>query len=934
MDEKTTYAVVDIETTGGNVQSGDRIIQFGCVLIENDQIVHQFAVDINPLRSIPKEIEHLTGISNQSVAHAPYFEDVAATLANLLEGCVFVAHNIQFDYSFLSEEFIRCGMPPLNLKGIDTVELSQILLPTEPSFTLNDLMNSLQIVHQNPHQADSDAYATGELLLLLKQKVQLLPLVTVEKLAELAANCTMDTELFFSTHLREMRENVSALSDQIVIKNGLAIQNKAVSFEHIQYRKEQVYPETVEGKNTLFQSHFDLRNTQMRMMDKIHQTLNNSDESHLAIEAPTGIGKTLGYLFPAVYHATSEKPIVISTYTTLLQQQLMQKDLPQLQKVIPFPIQAALLKSKSHYLHLSKFAHLLEEPVHQKLEAVYRMRVLVWLTQTKTGALDELNLTNYNHDFWNKVRHRGWLGDEKLDDWYEEDFYLHAQKQVRHASIIVTNHAYLCHDLQNEKQTLKPFASLIIDEAHHLSEVASQSTSNIFRYYEMQKALKWLGKTDDAASLMGILSGLEEKATESLKFLLRNLDMDFYLLNESLSTLIDELLSYCRDQIQREETIQDRHDIPFDSDKSSIKLKKMTKKVSQLLNEVCFLGLEVVQSLHKEKERFTQNELHQITDFYDSIIELDQQKTVFDLVFHRNSEHEVTWFSFAEKSPKNSFSIHQTSVSTHDFLKEQLVQKIPTIVYTGATLEVDGSFDYFQKQIGESHLRTLKLASAYDYEKQVKFWVPKEVTPIKSMTKKRYTEMIVHYLDLITKNSSENMLVLFTSFEVLQNVHELLKRHPGFVGREILAQGLSGSRERILKRFFRAQGGILLGADSFWEGVDLPGKSLSIIVVTRLPFESPDRPFVKAKHHWLKKKQINPFYSDTIPKASLRLKQGLGRLVRSETDKGIFIVLDERLIHSNFGQKMQQSLPEGICIEEIQEAKMEAEIKNFLSEPL
>lgn len=932
MDGKTTYAVVDIETTGGNVQTGDRIIQFGCVLIENDQIVHQFAVDINPLRTIPKEIERLTGISNQSVAHAPYFEDVAATLANLLNGCIFVAHNIQFDYQFLSEEFVRCGLPPLNQQGIDTVELAQILLPTESSFALNELMNALQIEHKNPHQADSDAYATGELFLLLKRKAQQLPLVTVERLAELAVNCTMDTELFFSMNLEEMRQEVAELPADILIKKGMAIQKKTVSYEQISYREKNEYPVKAKDKEILFQHQFELRNTQIQMMDEIHYTLKDIEKSHLAIEAPTGIGKTIGYLFPAVYHATKDKPTVISTYTTLLQQQIMQKDIPQLQQIVSFPIQAAILKGKGHYLHLSKFDHLLDEPVHQKLEAVYQMKVLVWLTQTKTGDLEELNLTNYNHDFWGKIRHRGWLGDEKQDDWYDEDFYLHALKLVQHASLIITNHAYLCHDFQNEVQVLKPFDALIVDEAHHLSEVASQSTANIFRYYDIQKALKWLGKTEDTESLMGILAVLEERATESLKHHLRDIDMTLYLLNESLSSLVDEWLLYCRDQIIETDFLKDRYDIPFDEEKSSVKFKRNSKGFLQLMREAALLGIKVVERLYNEKERFSQNELHKITEFYDLMTDLENQASVFDTIFNRKLDQYVTWFSFAEKSPKNSFSVHQMAISNQHFLKKHLVENISNIIYTGATLEIDGSFDYFQKQIGETHLRTLKLASSYDYAKQVKFWVPKEVTPIKSMNKKRYAEMVVHYLNLVSKNSNENMLVLFTSFETLYEVYEVLKKHPAFSGREIVAQGLSGSRERILKRFFRSQGGILLGADSFWEGVDLPGKSLSIIVVTRLPFESPDRPFVKAKHHWLKKNHVNPFYSDTVPKAALRLKQGLGRLIRSQTDKGVFIVLDERLIHSNFGKKMQQSLPEGILIEEIEETSIEKQLSEFLTD--
>ena len=932
MDEMTTYAVVDIETTGGNVQSGDRIIQFGCALIENNQIVQQFATDVNPLRSIPKEIEHLTGISNQSIVHAPYFEDVATTIYNLLDGCIFVAHNIQFDYHFLSEEFVRCGLPPLNLKGIDTVELAQILLPTEPSFTLNDLMNSQNIVHTNPHQADSDAYATAELFLLLKQTLKSLPLVTVEKLALIAPNCTMDTEIFIHSTLKEMKQQIADLSEDTMIKKGLAIRKKEVPFEQDAYREPKAYPQHQQEKADLFQPQFELRGTQIEMMDAVQETF-AAEKEHLIIEAPTGIGKTFGYLVPAVYNASSDNPIVISTYTTLLQQQLFHKDLVQLQEMIPFPIQAAILKSKSHYIHLSKFDSLLKEPVTQKLEAIYQMRILVWLTQTETGDLDELNLTNYNQPFWNKIRHRGWIGNETEDDWYEEDFYLHAQKLVQHAGIIVTNHAYLCHDLQKEDKTLKHFQRLIIDEAHHLSEVAQQSTSQVFRYYYLQKLGKWLGKKEDKSSLIGQLMELVDKPTASITHQIENIEMSAYFLMESLSVFVDELLQFCWGHIPQSD-YKDRYDVLYDREEHAVTFKRTTKKILSLMNEVSYLGFEVVDALFKERERFTQTELHLVTDFYDCLTDLKKQQDIFAAVFHQSNEQEVTWFSFAEKTPKNSFTAQQSYVSNHHFLKEQLVDKVATIIYTGATLEVDDSFDYFQKQIGESNVKTLKLDSPYDYEKQVKFWVPEGITPVKSMSKKRYAQMIVQYLSTICKNSDENVLVLFTAFEPLHDVYEQLQKKPEFFGREILAQGLSGSRERILKRFFRSQGSILLGADSFWEGVDLPGKALSILVVTRLPFESPERPYVKAKHYWMKKNHLNPFYVDTLPKATLRLKQGLGRLVRSQTDKGVFIVLDERLLYSNFGKLMQRSLPKGMAIEEIAEEKMEAELRKFLTDEM
>lgn len=205
-----TYAVVDIETTGTNPKE-DRIIQFGCVMIESGRITSRFSIDIHPGRKISKQIQHLTGITNQRVQKAPYFEDVAQTIYNLLADTIFVAHNIYFDYNFLNHELMRCGLPSLKIPGIDTVELAQIFLPTEPSFRLADLSESLGFIHENPHQADSDAEVTGQLLLLIEERMRKLPIITLEQIARLSRHTGMDTSRFIYHVIEEMKENQSHL---------------------------------------------------------------------------------------------------------------------------------------------------------------------------------------------------------------------------------------------------------------------------------------------------------------------------------------------------------------------------------------------------------------------------------------------------------------------------------------------------------------------------------------------------------------------------------------------------------------------------------------------------------------------------------------------------------------------------------------------------
>ncbi|MCA9766291.1 MAG: ATP-dependent DNA helicase DinG [Carnobacterium sp.] len=933
MKEKSTYAVVDIETTGGNVANGDRIIQFGCVLIEEDRIVQQFAVDINPLVNIPKKIELLTGITNQAIANAPYFEDVAPTIFSLLEGCIFVAHNIQFDYGFLNEELKRCGMPSLRNKGIDTVELAQIILPTEPSFRLNDLAVTFNFSHQNPHQADSDAYVTAELFLALKKKLKQFPLITIEQLIELAEHCTMNTNLFFKDTLSEMREEHPLLPETILVKKGLALRKKQVSMEQNSHRIQSAYPINLMDKENLFLNHLTTRTLQNTLMDEVYQYFFESHSGHFAIEAATGIGKTLGYLVPLSYLATPDNPVIISTYTTLLQKQLIEKDIVQLNSILPFTVHAAIVKSKHHYLHLSKFKEVLNEPHENLTDTLLKMRTLTWLTQTVTGDIDELNLTNYMQPFWEKVRHRGWADDYSQDPFSEQDFYLHAKEQIKHASMVITNHAFLLHDLKREEPVLPSSQRIIIDEAHHLPDVAAEAASDSFSYHVNQKVLKKMGKLSDDKSMISQLNQLNLKTKTINPSQLRSVEMSVLTLEEALSDFFEAILLYTQQELMETTSVADQVDLPFiKTENWSLELKKLTKKINTVLNDLVFFGYDIVHQTSSQRESFTYLERYLLDDFSDLITKIEEQKNSFSRLFQRTNQNELIWFSFKQKNPKNSFIIKQSVMDSSLFIKKYLIEKKESILYIGATLSIDSDFTYFENKLGESDLRKLSIATPYDYKNQARIFIPADLKPIKQLSKGHYAKMIVDYLELITSTTNENILVLFTANETLQDVYNLLQQQPSLLGRELLAQGISGSRDRMLKRFFHATGGILLGADSFWEGVDLPGKSLKIIIVTRLPFEPPERPLVKAKYRWLEEQGLNPFIVDALPKATLRMKQGLGRLIRSEKDKGIMVVLDDRLVKASYGDKIMNALPDKLTKEIVSKEELKNKIALFLNE--
>ena len=282
---KKTYAIVDLETTGSSFKRGDRIIQFGCTLLQAGKIVQEINITINPGRKIPDIIEKLTGIKNKDVKEAPYFEDVCDFIYNTLEGCVFVAHNVHFDYHFLDSSFQEVGMPPLSLRAMDTVELTKILYPTLSSYRLGDLSNHFVLTHDNAHDAASDAHATAELFLQLKEKANNLPLVTLEKLNFLSAHCQVDNDSFFYESYETAKEMRSALPQKIYVKNGLALKEKEILSEQTAYREKEVADFSEVAKRLMANHGLEIRSEQIEMMQSLFDFHQAETSQNLAIEA-------------------------------------------------------------------------------------------------------------------------------------------------------------------------------------------------------------------------------------------------------------------------------------------------------------------------------------------------------------------------------------------------------------------------------------------------------------------------------------------------------------------------------------------------------------------------------------------------------------------------------------------------------------------------
>lgn len=491
----TKFVVIDLETTGNNPKTGDRIIQFAAVVVENGMIIERFSSLINPNRSIPTFIGELTGLNDEMVKDAPLFSEIASKVNTMLEGAYFVAHNVLFDLSFLQEELIQAGYEGFYGFVLDTVEMARFLFPTADGYKLSDLAEQENLTHDRPHQADSDAEVTAELLIILMKMLTALPNRTIQQLSLLSGGLKSDLQQLMEEILAEKVKEVEILPESIEIHHELALKKLATDEINISYQDIHQYPASEEGKIELVKQgiqSFEKRTGQFVMMDGVYDSFQNN--THALIEAGTGVGKSLGYLLPVAYFSKQKMlPVVVSTHTIQLQEQILYKEIPLLAKMLPFKVKSVLLKGRNHYLCLEKFTRALREENDNYDTSLTKMQILVWLTRTETGDRDELNLSSGGNIFWNKIRNEQ-TNLTRNNTWLEKDFYLRAKSSAKDADIIITNHSLLLSELTGDNKILPEFDYVIIDEGHHFEKAASQFVGLSLDYLSTRLLINQFGQ--------------------------------------------------------------------------------------------------------------------------------------------------------------------------------------------------------------------------------------------------------------------------------------------------------------------------------------------------------------------------------------------------------------------------------------------------------
>nr|WP_263848837.1 helicase C-terminal domain-containing protein [Lacticaseibacillus thailandensis] len=882
-------------------------------LIQHHKVIQTYSQLVNPDSRIPVAIQRLTGIHPQDLVSAPYFDEIAPVLRQMLSETVIVAHNVNFDYPFLNAEFARVGLRTLANDALDTVQLAQILLPNSVSYRLSDLTHLLNIQHNNPHQADSDAVSTAKLLIELSRRFRQLPGPTQQQLARLGQGLLRQT----GKYLQYLARDAQPLTGHYLMKRGVVIANPAPERQSRAARAGrglQEYPAKEAAKRKMIKragGQLRFRYAQARMMDRVYANATN-DQQPLVIEAGTGLGKSLGYLIPYSFVATPDNKVIIATSTTVLQSQLMNSTIPLVEQLVGHPVDAVTLKSPRHYIDLNKFATTLHDSEVKGISLVLQMQILVWLTSTKTGDLDELHTASTQSAFFVRIQHTGNFGTEYSNPFYKVDFYRNALRRVDAAAIVVTNHAYLAAHYTDDAFSGQPF--LVVDEAQHFAENAANAFTVRLNLKKLHYALNQFDRIIGGPDTRGLAAIYADN--QIMSYQLRSLQLATDKALNLVAGIQTRLFHHYFAHQQRP------HNGFMELNLSHADIQTIIDRFTPVAQDILGLSNQILTIADTLLTDYTQNENHFLTSdirtfqhLEDVAAGLSEQLGPMTALTEHNpllTDAQVAVPSLTLRHPDDltSLNVNWRVFDVRDHL-QNLLRNFTAPVFTGGTLTIRKDAQFLTNQLGYPALpdtQVMTLRSPFKYKQQARVMIAADAPHINDLSAKQYADYLTNAIERLADNEHQT-LVLFNSLTVIGHVFARLNRRPIADRKEILAQGVTGSAARIARRFAVSRNSVLLGAASFFEGVDYPDKQLETVILTRLPFDMPNDPVIKARYDNIKASGADPFTQDAVPRATLRLRQSFGRLIRRESDRGVFIVLDDRLTRTSYGRGMQKSLP-------------------------
>lgn len=899
--------VLDIETTGYD-SDRDRIIEVAAAIMRGPEILDRFETLVDPLIPIPKEITKLTGITDRMVEGMPCAEEAVSALSRFADGRQVVAHNGMFDRSFLE----KVGGPGcVGGEWVDSLVLVRLGMSRLRSHRLCDLAQIfVDDVEGEAHRAAYDVEVLSRVWRTALIGIGDLDRGVLGRIADLARSTSWPERYWIeraadvagkaSYDLKEVRRTRVAAdkADTLVDADDLGCACPDPSEVLAEFSAEGIAGRMYDG--------FEARQEQVEMAGAVLEAFGTS--THVAIEAGTGVGKSIAYLVPAARFALMNGVGVgVATKTNALMDQLVHHELPRLDEALGGGLRHVALKGYDHYPCLRKLERLameLEESADADRVSAVAM-LLAWTSQSSWGDLDSINM-HWRRDIRSTVQASQADCTHKRCRYFPYLCYLHGvRRRASSAHIVVTNHALLFRDVISMGGILPPIRHWVVDEAH-----AAES--------EARKQLTMGAGHQDLSVILASLHGRRGGLLEGLRKRLRN--------NERAAEVLS-LVVRMEDEIGRCATltdsmfdfVKDLAPLAGDSDYDGAELwvtqgvresgpwgtvASTGRSLARRIESVITDGRELMTMLEQWGSDYTD----QRADLAGLLTRLADQHA--GLVAVVDGEDESLVYS-AELDRRPGVPVERLIASRLDIgeaLAQDMYPRSHSVVFTSATIATGESFAHFAHSVGldrlpDTSVRTLRLTSSYDFERQMAVYVPTDMPEPREAT---YLDRLTQMLEQVHKAMGGSVLTLFTNRRDMERVHAALEPRLRTAGLDIIVQRRGTSAKRLRDEFLADERLSLFALKSFWEGFDAKGDTLRCVVVPKLPFGRPSDPLAQERELREGRAAWSRY---VLPEAIIELKQAAGRLIRSSTDSGCLVVADARVLRMGYGRDFMRAMP-------------------------
>jgi Rad3-related DNA helicase/DNA polymerase III epsilon subunit-like protein len=946
------YISLDLELVEANTPAA-RVIELAAVRFTDDAVLDEWTTLVNPGVAIPYTIRALTGIDDAALRDAPRLETLAGKLRAFIGTDPIVGQSVGFDLDALAQGGVRLPNPVL-----DTFELATLLLPGLRAYDLVAIAHALGVSVDRPHRALPDAHLAREVFLALGERMRALDPEVLANINRVMAGIPWAYKTLFLEAERERRRQIvqDALQGRPVDPLGFGLSRVLTPTDDPPdplVPNARTRPVDVEGlvremrpggRVARSLAGYEERPEQLEMLRAVGDALNKDE--HLVVEAGTGTGKSLAYLLPTLaYAATNNRRVMISTNTINLQDQLFEKDVPGVVRALQFPVKPAVLKGRTNYLCLRRWLAMLREDNHSLAEATLLVKTLLWITETKTGDRSELRLSADEEVAWSRVCSQAESCSPLTCSYHRIGacFISRARRTAEASHVVIVNHALLLSDLATSSRVIPEYQQLVVDEAHHFEQEATNQLGYNLTATGFLEPMAVIAAPPGGGGLEGAVSALHASgiATERGAELAEHA-AQARRLAVAAGEHLDGFFATVRELLQTRSAAPDggpslRLTRAVRSDSLWLTAEERWENARGALEELRTAATPIMQELGEITEaddpehRTASARRHSaagadtadvaaassgtVGDLYTELVaalmRLGDSIERMDAIVESPSADNVCWISITggyvaggqTVLPQTTLpTLHLAPLDVAAHIRKWLLDEKSSVIFTSATLTTAGSFDYIRGRLGATDAAELALGSPFDYERAALVFLP---TDIPEPNQPGYARKCAETIADVAEALGGRTLALFTSHAQLRATHEMIRERVDRAQISLMGQGIDGARSRLLERFKIADRALLLGTASFWEGVDVVGEALSALVITRLPFAVPTDPVFAARSEEFD----DPFGQYAVPQAILRFKQGFGRLIRSQSDRGIVVVLDRRITSKRYGASFLNSLP-------------------------